>query len=223
MCWQLVPLWRSRPPRRQIKRSSGCWVVVVALPSLLSSELLCSAEDSGIPPVVIGQASCILPVMDTYSSAQAARILGVTDRHIRVLLGQDELEGHKNGGGSWLISQASVHALLERRREESPTAPEMLDAETTSGRLRDLEGRVEELNYRLGRADARVELTEVAQSTVHEQLERERQRADAELARSERLEREGLELQRANERLVRELREARRGWWLRRVFGRAAV
>ena len=55
-----------------------------------------------------------------------------------------------------------------------------------------------DLSYRLGRAEARAELTERTESTVREQLIRERERAD---------------------RLEAELREERnKGFW-RRLFG----
>ncbi len=56
---------------------------------------------------------------------------------------------------------------------------------------------LEEEVRKLGGAQARTELTEKAESTLRDQLERERERAD---------------------RLEAELREARRGWW-RRTFG----
>jgi hypothetical protein len=56
-----------------------------------------------------------------------------------------------------------------------------------------------DLYYKLGRSEARAELTEQAESTLREQLERERERAD---------------------RLEEELREERsKGFW-RRLFGR---
>jgi hypothetical protein len=63
---------------------------------------------------------------------------------------------------------------------------------------------VQELHYRLGQAEARAELTEKAESTLRESLERERLRADAERERADRLE--------------EMLQQARRGW-LRRFFG----
>jgi hypothetical protein len=59
---------------------------------------------------------------------------------------------------------------------------------------------VEDLQRHLGRLEGRLEileLTEMAESTLREQLERERERAD---------------------RLEEELRDARRPWW-RRMFG----
>lgn len=59
------------------------------------------------------------------------------------------------------------------------------------------------LQRELGRLEGRLELTEQADSTLREQLERERQRADQERERTQRLE--------------AELAERRRGFW--RLFG----
>jgi hypothetical protein len=61
----------------------------------------------------------------------------------------------------------------------------------------DLRLRVEDLQRQLGRLEGQRELEAVTQSTLREQLQRERERAD---------------------RLEEELRDARRPWW-RRIFG----
>ncbi len=68
-----------------------------------------------------------------------------------------------------------------------------------------------DLQRELGRLEGRLELTEVAESTLREQLERERQRADDERDRAEAERKRG-------ERLEEELREPRRSWW-RKMFG----
>jgi hypothetical protein len=57
---------------------------------------------------------------------------------------------------------------------------------------------------------ARLELTEVAESTLREQLERERQRADQEHREREQTQEEARTLR-------KELEEARRPWW-RKLF-----
>jgi hypothetical protein len=73
-----------------------------------------------------------------------------------------------------------------------------VDEGTTRGELAaDLIATVQELQYRLGRAETRAELTERAESTVREERDC---------------------LLKENERLREELDEARRPWW-RRVFG----
>jgi len=61
----------------------------------------------------------------------------------------------------------------------------------------DLHQRVEDLQRQLGRLEGARELEAITQSTLREQLQRERERAD---------------------RLEEELRDARRPWWSR-IFG----
>jgi excisionase family DNA binding protein len=120
----------------------------------------------------------------TYSTAQAAKILRVNDRTIRKMLDRGELDGEREESGTWRVFQTSVHARLEEQRRR-----EMEDdhEESQEGleRLRELEVEVRDLSYRLGRSEARVELTEKAESTMRAErerliadLERERERAD---------------------------------------------
>ena len=84
------------------------------------------------------------------------------------------------------------------RVERAPEAPGAPD------RLSDLEVEVRELRYQLGLSRGRIEITEKAESTLREALERERERADAERERAEKLQ--------------AELDRARQPWW-RRVLG----
>ncbi len=136
---------------------------------------------------------------ETYTPLEAGRVLGVSDERIRQLLEAKEIEGEKRAG-RWHVYRASVHEALEkrgsprarRRRERAPHS-----GEDAAREAQELQARVEDLSYKLGRAEARTELTERAESTVREALERERERAD---------------------RLERELQEARRGFWSR-LFG----
>jgi vacuolar-type H+-ATPase subunit I/STV1 len=139
----------------------------------------------------------------TYSPVEAGRVLGVSDERVRQLIEAGEIAGEKRSG-RWHVFKASVHdALKERgspRRKRSPESVE--DAAHEAAELR---SRVEDLAYRLGRSEARTELTEIAESTTREQLQRERERAD-------RLEDEA--------RQLREQIEAsrQRGFWSR-LFG----
>jgi hypothetical protein len=63
---------------------------------------------------------------------------------------------------------------------------------------------VRRLQYEFGLSRGRIELTEKAESTLREALEREKQRADVERERTEKLQ--------------AELDRARMPWW-KRVFG----
>jgi hypothetical protein len=139
---------------------------------------------------------------DFYSVDEAARILRLTPGRIRQMLRADELEGippEESGGRGWKIPMHAVHdrdrpARVERS-SEPPESPE---------KLSELEVEVRTLRYELGLSRGRLELTEQAESTLREALERERQRADAERERAEKLQ--------------AELDQARLPWY-RKLFG----
>jgi excisionase family DNA binding protein len=141
---------------------------------------------------------------DYYTTGEAARILGVTETRIRQLLIAGELEGVRDMNERWRIPQHAVHARKEQRRP-------IQDPPRVSADAREWIERAQELERELGRLEGRLELTEVAESTLRDQLERERKRADEERQRADE------ERDRAK-RLEEELREAQRPWW-RRVFG----
>jgi excisionase family DNA binding protein len=139
---------------------------------------------------------------DFYSVDEAARILRLTPGRIRQMLRAGELEGippEDSGGRGWKIPMHAVHdrdrpARVERA-SEAPESPE---------RLSELEVEVRTLRYELGLSRGRLELTEQAESTLREALDRERQRADAERERAENLQ--------------AELDQARLPWY-RKLFG----
>jgi excisionase family DNA binding protein len=142
---------------------------------------------------------------ETYTPIEAGRVLGVSGERIRQLLEAKEIAGEKRGG-RWRVYRVSVHeALSERGSPRARRSRERSPHESGEDAARELRARVEDLSYKLGRSEARAELTERAESTVREALERERERAD---------------------RLEAELRETRdqieasrrRGFWSR-LFG----
>jgi len=143
---------------------------------------------------------------DFYSVDEAARILKLTPGRIRQMLRAGELEGippgeAESGGRGWKVPMHAVHdrdrpARVDRSgATEPPESPE---------RLSDLEAEVRDLRYQLGLSRGRIELTEKAESTLRDALERERERADAERERAEKLQ--------------AELDRARLPWY-RRLFG----
>jgi len=132
------------------------------------------------------------PEEDTYTPAEAAKILRLSKRRVIQLITAGDLEAEKDVSGRWRIPQRAVHNRLGDR----PPRPSQSVLETAQGAA-ELRDRIEDLSRELGRLEGRLELTGVAESTLREQLERERARAD---------------------RLEEELREARKSWW-RRVFG----
>jgi hypothetical protein len=140
---------------------------------------------------------------DFYSVDEAARILRLTPGRIRQMLRAGELEGgippEESGGRGWKIPMHAVHDRDRPARVERSSAPP-----ESPERLSDLEAEVRDLRYQLGLSRGRIELTEKAESTLREALERERERADAERERAEKLQ--------------AELDRARLPWW-RKMFG----
>jgi hypothetical protein len=141
---------------------------------------------------------------DFYSVDEAARILRLTPGRIRQMLRAGELEGgippEESGGRGWKIPMHAVHDRDRPARvEQAPQAPGAPE------RLSDLEVEVRELRYQLGLSRGRIELTEKAESTLREALERERERADAERERAEKLQ--------------AELDRATLPWWKRMFSG----
>jgi excisionase family DNA binding protein len=145
---------------------------------------------------------------DFYSVDEAARILKLTPGRIRQMLRAGELEGippEDSGERGWKIP---MHAVHDRDRPARVDRSGATEAPESPERLSDLEVEVRELRYQLGLSRGRIELTEKAESTLRDALERERERADAERERAEKLQ---AELDRARE-------DAARPWW-RKMFG----
>jgi hypothetical protein len=129
---------------------------------------------------------------DTYTTGEAARILRVTESRVRQMLAGEELEGSRDVNGRWQIPQHAVHARMDARPRE-PRGSRGADVD-----VGELIERLAQAEHARGQAEARLQLTEDAESTTREALERERERAD---------------------RLESELAELRgRGFWAR-LFG----
>lgn len=184
------------------------------------------------------------------TTRQAARALNVMPRQVRNYIAAGDLEGRKEGNGvteRWLVSISSVEALRQKRHSEDKLPRQYRDVSgdaedtgqsvgNTAELIRELAARLEDAQYELGRAESRLELTSQAESTLREDLARERKRAEAERERADRLEAELREAQKQ----PTELREApetvsedtekvdappgqqesteHRSWW-RRFFG----
>jgi helix-turn-helix protein len=111
--------------------------------------------------------------VEHYTAAEAARILRLSAQRVRQLLASGELRGVRDEVGHWEVDARSVHTLLDERREV------LFGALEDPQRLSELEAEVRELRYFLGRAEARLDMTAQAESTLREALERERERADS--------------------------------------------
>jgi excisionase family DNA binding protein len=139
-----------------------------------------------------------VPGMDRdnfYTVSEAAKVLGRGERWVRQLASDGVIEGERTAEG-WQLLRRSVHDFRGQNPSTRVTAVAPLPPEA-----REALSKVEALQRELGRLEGRLELTEVAQSTLRDHLQRERKRADEERERADRLE--------------EELREARRPWWRR--------
>ena|SRR5215207_781505 len=148
-----------------------------------------------------------------YTAAQAAKVLGKSERWVRQLASDGQLEGERTADG-WKLFRRSVHDFRDSQRDVRGSR----EATEWPVEAREALQKVNVLERELGRLEGRLELTAVAESTLREQLERERQRADEERESLEReRQRADAERERA-ERLEQELAESRRPWW-QRWFG----
>jgi excisionase family DNA binding protein len=140
---------------------------------------------------------------DFYVVKEAAQILGVGEHRVRQMLREGELEGERDPVlDRWKIPKAAVHVLRDQRPAKAPSEAKALGAPSEGA---DLLGVVRDLERELGRLDGRLQITEVAESTLKESLERERERADRLEERAEKL-RDELEAERS------------KGFWAR-LFG----
>ena len=144
------------------------------------------------------------------TTRQAAAALRLQPRQIRNLIAAGDLEANTEGEGvnrRYLVSIASVESLRSKRHEEGRLPGQdrdVAEGAVSSGQseadatalARELAAELGEIRYELGRAEARLELTAQAESTVREALERERERADLERERADRLESELLAMRR---------------------------
>ncbi len=191
------------------------------------------------------------------TTEDAAAALGVSPRTIRDYIRSGGLEAKSEGAGvlkRWLVSKGGVQAMQEKRRslEEIPvdrreSAPGLPSAEEGAADAAEpMTAALQDLQYRLGRAEARLELTEQAAIALQaeldrllEDLKRERKRADTERERVEesryivdRVQGQGFEARQKAERLewerdraqeearrLREELEAERG----KGFGRMVI
>jgi hypothetical protein len=158
---------------------------------------------------------------ETYTVEEAAKILERTPGRIRQMLRGGELSGEHEGGDErkpWRVHKWSAHALRDRLQEERATTERGAPAkspreprespESTSELFRV----VQDLQRELGRAEGRLQITETAESTLREDLERERERAEQERARADAERDRAEELRRALEA------ERSKGFWSR-LFG----
>src|SRR5215208_4663022 len=120
---------------------------------------------------------------ETYSASEAAKVLKLSTRRVRQLAETEIIEGTRDAEGNWRLDKASVHAFRDDRRSSRPREGPRSRPEPSAAW-----DRVTELERALGRLEgemkARAELTATTESTLREQLERERQRVEEERLRA---------------------------------------
>jgi excisionase family DNA binding protein len=139
---------------------------------------------------------------DTYSVPEASKVLRLSERRVQQMLQTGEMPGTKLDSGYWRIPMHAVHARKDETKSKRTTR--RYTGLEDSRRAAGLENELRALEREIGRLQGQRELEAVAQSTLREALDRERDRTTAAEERAARLE--------------DELREARRSWW-RRIFG----
>ncbi len=137
---------------------------------------------------------------EIYTVSEAAKVLGITDRRVRALAQEGRIEGQRAEGG-WKLFRYSVHSFRDERRDREG----LREAAQSPPEAREWIERVNTLQRELGRLEGRLELTERAESTLREDLERERSERREAQEEARRL-REELEAERA------------KGFWSR-LFG----
>jgi hypothetical protein len=117
-----------------------------------------------------------------YGVSEAAKVLGKGERWVRQLASNGVIEGKRTEAG-WQLLRRSVHEF----RDSRPTSGVPLEAAEWPPEAREALSKVEALQRELGRLEGRLQITEVAESTLKESLERERERADRLEERAEQL------------------------------------
>jgi hypothetical protein len=126
---------------------------------------------------------------DYYSPAEAARILSrsgqrIGERRVRQMCADGEITGaEQTESGRWRLPAATVHAMLQdRRARQDRLGAGRPDAHLVSAEVpesaADMLERLLEAERRAARLEGMLELTEQAESSIRESLERERERAD---------------------------------------------
>jgi hypothetical protein len=158
----------------------------------------------------------------------AGKALGVSPRTVLSYIKKGLLEGKAEGEGvkrTWYVRIDSLNTLRVQRLAEGNIAESFHEnsaenvAEGIAEAMENISARLAEESARAAEFRVRFELTERAESTLREDLERERERADQEREKVEQLEQQSQQAQEEAQRLREELEAERsKGFW-RRLFG----
>jgi hypothetical protein len=206
------PVWTGSQRREVAPGRARHGRIRVRYPSMSEDSTKAHGEDA---ETTAEQAAEIPNESGWVTTEVAAAALRVSPRTVRDYIRAGELEAKSEGEGvvkRWLVSIDAVQALRDKRsaagempRGRRDTTVGDLIAAANAVDIGELVAALRELEHRLGRAEARAELTERTESSLREDLERERE--------------ERREAWEENERLRAELEAERsKGFW-RRLFG----
>jgi excisionase family DNA binding protein len=128
---------------------------------------------------------------DTYTVAQAAQILGISERRVRQLVNDGKLAAERTANGSLRLPQAAVNSERKTRRKTSGRkAPEVRgSAPKTSAPEFDVDHLASAVASAIGsRIEGQLEITRRAETLVRQELDEERAKrmeVEARLASSE--------------------------------------
>lgn len=158
-----------------------------------------------------------LPAAETYGTAQAAQLLGVTDRRVRQMVEKGQLPGVRDDEGNVRIPKAAVHTERRRRRGSAASGmaagrkraevPVTLDPDALAALIEAAVAKVFE---------SRLEITQRAESAAREALQEEHALRIAAEARADDLAARAAELEARIVALEKPQPEPKRRWLLRR-------
>lgn len=130
---------------------------------------------------------------DTYTAAQAAEIIGVSERRIRQLVAEGKLPGRKTADGTVRLPQQAVNEERKKRRTSTTASGRVRKAAAPRARPAepvDVDALATAVASAVGqRIEGQLEITRRAESLVRAELDEERARrmeAEARLAELER-------------------------------------
>ena len=139
-----------------------------------------------------------MPSPDTYTAAQAAELIGVSERRIRQLVAEGKLPGRRTADGTVRISQRAVTEERKKRRgttaagrtrTAAPAAARPRRRTSTSDDV-DVDALATAVASAVGqRLEGQLEITRRAESLIRAELDEERARRlelEAKLAEAER-------------------------------------
>ena len=116
---------------------------------------------------------------DSYSTTEAAKILGLSERRVRQLVAEGKLAGERDGEGNLRLAQAAVHTERRQRRNRGRKTTRKAAARTTAAAPEiDTDAIAETVAAVVTKAvEGQLQITQKAESLARQELDQERARA----------------------------------------------